>query len=239
MRNFPSSFNNFCLLLNKIIRAFNVFITKTYLKTLFKWIRSHQKSTSLVSVVLLTGQVWLTKSKLDSERKEVLKAKDKISDLKVSNEALRSVIANKTVIMENFDWPWYRKTKRSRNFYITGLNGAYERYYKVDRFKALGKTNFDIAPYDIAKTWNYVDSLVAATGKPKDTVEYVQMLDSSRLAVLSHKWSSIEGRDTTLYGVSVPISKFIAIIDRRGNLEVIEIISDTIANAIQDTIYRK
>lgn len=221
-----------CLKIRRLYKPIITFFQKIGVSRFFKWIKKHQKLTVYIGSSFITFQLFLVRC----ENKEL---NDYNKKLEISNEVLRRDMSFRNSSMESFDWPWYKKVKRGNNFIITGMNQAYEDMFGLDKLKSLGKTNYDLVPYEMAKFFNNVDSIVSVTGQPKDTIEPWIRKDSTRFRLYTHKWSSIEINDTIIQGVSVPLARFIGVIDNAGRLEVIEIIPGNSSNSVKDTLFRK
>lgn len=220
-----------CLKIRKALKKAGTFFKKIGIYKFLNWIKKNQKLTAYLGSIFIAIQLFSVRevnNDLVSENKEMA----------MKLQSLRYEVAAKSAVMDNFDWAWYKKVKRGRNFIISGMNQRYEDVFGLDKIESLGKTNFELVPYEAARFFNSVDSLVAATGIPKDTIEPWIKVDSSKIKLYTHKWRTIEVRDTIVQGVSIPLAKFVAVIDDEGNLEVIEIVPDTLKNAVQDTIYK-
>lgn len=221
-----------CIKFAKVIKFIDNILNRLHLKKLFAWVKKNQKSTAWVSTVLLSVQLYINRQYTKS-------VEDANKDLMVSEKTLRVSLQGLNATMDDLGIAWWKKRKVGDRFVLIALNKPYERQYGLLEIESLGKDNFQLVPEKAAKIFRRIDSTVAADWQPKFAIEPFIFPDSSEIKLFVYKWPDIERKDTIVSGLAIPLSTVIRVVDEKGNLEVIEIVSDTVANAFQDTIYRK
>lgn len=171
--------------------------------------------TLMISVVLNFG--WNFKNNLKNDKLELLIENQHIviEDLKKTNRELKlaydalldnMVLYNRS--FEDFPLPVANKVKRGLNFYSNYYNIEYEREYflknNTNRYENVGRTDFNNAPFHIAKVWYDNDLEVALTGEKKVYSE--PFLDSlNRMGRRKYfKWRKLRELDTLVYMMELP-----------------------------------
>lgn len=209
------------ILLSKLNENLTRRVTETavylHLKTFFLFLKKHQKMTAWG-----TGVFAVISLNIIREENKMLIAEKADLVLEVSN--LKQSMGNTSTTMNDIDFPMYRKMKmQDWTFRINAVNKAYELYYKVDRFQMLGSSNTEIAPGEVGEGWRISDSLVLARWEALDTLEFARLNDSLIIPVYSHKFPGRDGLDSLVYGMSIPINKFAAVLNKDGCIEFIPI----------------
>ncbi|WP_027064590.1 hypothetical protein [Maribacter sp. Hel_I_7] len=201
---------------------------RRFIKTrLHTFIKKNKGWLVLVPLATTTVQLWVMTGKRDKWR-------TKSEQLAVTNAFLVTANIGRNIEMDELDIAWYEKTQRGDSIRITGMNEKYEEVFGLDRVKSLGKTNFDLVPYEVAVVFEAMDRKVLSSGEPEDDVEPWMWPDSSKTLLYSHKWRSKYYKNR-MFGFSAPLELLVKVIDAQGKMEVIEIVTDS-ANAVQDTI---
>lgn len=210
---------------DKLVNRINETATYLKVKRFLIWIKKHQKLTAWGTSIIMTYSLSIAR-------------KQNIALIKENNRiaVLTETLAGRNSTMNDFDWPWYKKLKRDDRFIVVGMNDAYEAYFNIDKLEALGRSNLEIAPGQVGMGWRTSDNQVLTKWSPIDILEYSQLNDSTRVPVISHKWPGRDGRDSLVYGVSVPLKIFIKVIDEEGNHEALELIPDSFNIIKKDTV---
>tara|TARA_A100000172_G_C3044260_1_gene111869 strand:- start:53914 stop:54621 length:708 start_codon:yes stop_codon:yes gene_type:complete len=205
-----------------VISKVNRAVVFLHLKRFFVWIKKHQKMTAWGTGVIALFNLHIV-------RYENEELKNKVTEQETEIVVLKEAMNSTTTTMNNLDVPWYRKMKMKDRwvFRINGMNKGYEIYYNCDRFSLLGKSNEEIAPGAIGKGWTTTDSLVLARWAPVDTLEFSKINDSVTIPVYSHKFPGLDGLDSLVYGISIPIINFKMVMDQDGVIQSIEVYEDT------------
>ena len=179
----------------------------------FKWVGKHQKVTAWFTSVSLTVNIVM----LRAENRQLVTDNNEV-------QVLKQRLLGRQTTLNNIDLALYEKIKMGSDFRISGTNRAYERTFGLRRSDILGKTNYDIAPREIAAGWQKIDSLVIHDWKPYDAIEYGNLNDSTYIPVYSHKWPFKDGLDSLVMGLSVPISDIRPVMDKEGEVRALELI---------------
>lgn len=170
---------------------------ENYLKNtaFFKYINRNKRWLVFAPAFFLTLQVWYEKSLTDKWR-------TKAEELLVENSRLIVLNIGRNSDMEDFDLPWFEKTKLD-SIRLTGMNIAYQDIFKYNRFRSLGKTNFDLFDKRSAIVFEAVDSLVLSS-ETQNVIEPWFEHDSLKILLFSHKWKS-KYYDNRIYGLVIPL----------------------------------
>lgn len=208
------------ILYRQLKKKANTLLIFLHLKKLFIWVGKRQKLAAWGTSVIMVYNLNVIRFKHNAIVEE--------------NIRIKEMLLSKSSTMNDFDFPWYKKIKVGNDFRIIGANKAYEFYYAKDRFKLLGASNVEIAPGVVGMGWRESDSISVARWRVLDTLELSNINDSIAIPVYSHKWPSTDGRDTLVSGVSIPVSRFVAVLNKNGDIEFITIETDTTINKLNN-----
>ena len=120
--------------LKRIFVLYKKFFVKSWLN---RFVKKHKGWLVVIPIVSLTVQLWLMTGNRDKWR-------DRHEIVMSENSFLKASLSARSYIMDDFDWPWYEKTKKGDSVRISGMNQAYEDLYGLDKIESLGKTNYQL-----------------------------------------------------------------------------------------------
>ena len=131
----------------------------------------------------------------------------RIARLETINEALVSNMILYNRNFETFPMPIFQKLKRGDDFIVQYFNPAYVvlmgHNFGYDRYRYIGKTDYEYHPKVIADTYRNYDISVAFTGMPlKMQVSIKDSLGKSKRVDVM-KWRHIRENDTLVYGMII------------------------------------
>ena len=130
---------------------------------------------------------------------------ERVARLETLNQALVSNMILYNRNFETFPMPIFQKLKRGNDFIAQYFNPAYVNLmghnFGYDRYRYIGKTDYDYYPKHLADHYRNYDISVAFTGIPmKETVDIIDSL-GKRISVQVMKWRHIREKDTLIYGM--------------------------------------
>ncbi|AXG71970.1 hypothetical protein KORDIASMS9_04228 [Kordia sp. SMS9] len=127
--------------------------------------------------------------------------------LETVNEALVSNMILYNRRFETFPMPVFQKLKRSNQFIAQYFNPAYVNLlghnFEYNRYKYIGKTDYDYYPKRVADLYYNFDVSVAFTGFPMKIKVTIKDSSNTNLNVEVMKWRQIREEDTLIYGMII------------------------------------
>ncbi len=158
----------------------------------------HKRKDGIIWDVEVSASYLPAKNEMIVFLRDITESKQAGKLIKVSEERLRA-------IMDNADSVIYMKDIESK--YIT-INRKFEELFKVNRWEAVGKTDYDIFPTEIAAVFQESDQTVLKLGKPLSLEEMAPQDDGI------HTYASIKfplldeyGRPFAVCGISNDITE--------------------------------
>lgn len=107
---------------------------------------------------------------------EIIKLKAKSLNFERDQDRLKNGLLQLSVAQDVFPNPkWFKNTDGT----MLQLNKAYEALYLIpnglSREDYIGRSDFDVWPFEVAKSFRYFDSLVIATGQTITNLEPIQI----------------------------------------------------------------
>lgn len=131
----------------------------------------------------------------------------RVARLETLNEALVSNMILYNRSFETFPMPIFQKVKRGNQFIAQYFNPAYVdllgHNFGYNRYRYIGKTDYDYYPKRVADSYYNYDISVAFTGIPmKIKVAIKDSLDRKQQVEVM-KWRQIRENDTLIYGMII------------------------------------
>lgn len=156
------------------------------------------KVITYASLLFLTVSTYFLRTENQSVKIEYATLKERNLGLKQN-----MIIFNRSY--EGFPLPVWGKVKRGDKFIVQYINPAYIKWFghnfDNDRYKVIGKTNFDVFPKNIAQLFYEHDIAVSVTGKPITNDEKQIDIDGNIIKTNVIKWREIKNKDTLIYGM--------------------------------------
>ncbi|QHI35940.1 hypothetical protein IMCC3317_12880 [Kordia antarctica] len=132
---------------------------------------------------------------------------ERIARLETINEALVSNMILYNRNFETFPMPIFQKLKRGDYFIAQYFNPAYVKLmghnFGYNRYKYIGKTDYDYLPKSVADVYRNYDISVAFTGIPMKMKVAIKDSIGKPIKVEVMKWRHIRERDTLVYGMII------------------------------------
>lgn len=130
---------------------------------------------------------------------------DRVGRLETMNNALISNMILYNRNFETFPMPVFQKLKRGNQFIAQYFNPSYVALmghnFDYDRYRYIGKTDYEYYPKHIADVYYNYDVSVAFTGIPMKVKVAIKDSIGTPLKVEVMKWRHIRDRDTLIYGM--------------------------------------
>ncbi|EDP96230.1 hypothetical protein U8527_08970 [Kordia algicida OT-1] len=130
---------------------------------------------------------------------------ERVGRLETMNNALISNMILYNRNFETFPMPVFQKLKRGNRFIAQYFNPAYVAMmghnFDYDRYRYIGKTDYEYYPKHIADLYYNYDVSVAFTGTPMNIKVAITDSLGNPLKVKVMKWRHIRDRDTLVYGM--------------------------------------
>ncbi|HET8735196.1 MAG TPA: hypothetical protein VFM69_01225 [Pricia sp.] len=191
-------------------------------------IRFLRKNGLIVSVVFLTWQI-------AQERKKRNETEDEKAKVEAALAAANTRASQRSLTMDDFWRPWFEVTKYGDEWRFTGMNRAYQYRFGINRINVLGRNMYEVFERGIADEYRKNDSIAYIS---KDTVTVVERSPDGEYLLVVEKLASVYGSDSIVRGFTFPLRRLTRLVDSTNHMEVIEIVPDTVKNAVQDTIVK-
>jgi hypothetical protein len=126
-------------------------------------------------------------------------------------ETLNTTLVSNMILynrsFESFPMPVFQKVKRGNRFIAQYFNPAYVSLlghnFGYDRYRYIGKSDYDYYPKRVADLYHNYDISVAFTGIPLKIRVTIKDSANTRIPVDVLKWRQIREKDTLIYGMII------------------------------------
>ncbi len=159
--------------------------------SLHGWEQEFLKKSGEAFVAQLSAQVMTVQGE-----KVILSTFVDITERRIAEKALRERERLLQDVMDGSDFPIFLKDRNGK--FIT-INASLEKMLGMSREEIRGKTDYDIAPKEVADHWRTHDTKVTATGKAIQIEEVADLQDGHHI-FLANKFPLVDA-DGQVYGV--------------------------------------
>ncbi|MEM6717683.1 MAG: hypothetical protein AAF611_00065 [Bacteroidota bacterium] len=132
---------------------------------------------------------------------------ERVARLETLNETLVSNMILYNRGFETFPMPIFQKVKRGNQYIAQYFNPAYVKLlghnFGYNRYRYIGKTDYDHYPKRVAEMYHNYDISVAFTGIPMKIKVTIKDSLNTKLNVEVLKWRQIRETDTLIYGMII------------------------------------
>jgi hypothetical protein len=126
-------------------------------------------------------------------------------------ETLNATLVSNMILynrsFESFPMPIFQKLKRGNRFIAQYFNPAYVdllgHNFEYDRYRYIGKSDYDYYPKRVADLYYNYDISVAFTGIPMKVKVAIKDSMQNKVNVEVMKWRQIREKDTLIYGMII------------------------------------